>query len=104
MWWAISYPLAGWLGSQFPESEFLYASILGFALLVVVQLTLRPPVDENEHAHENIWHEHLHIHDEHHQHDHHQGILESEPHTHPHQHRLMRHPHPCSVDIHHPNR
>ncbi|WP_224095346.1 MFS transporter [Nostoc sp. MS1] len=106
LWWAISYPLAGWLGSQFPESEFLYASFVGFALLAVVQLTLRPPVDENEHVHENIWHEHLHIHDEHHQHDHHQGILESEPHTHPHphQHRLMRHSHPYWVDTHHPRR
>ena len=48
LWWAISYPLAGWLGSQFPESEFLYASFLGFALLAVVQLTLSPPVDESQ--------------------------------------------------------
>lgn len=48
LWWAISYPLAGWLGSQFPESEFLYASFFGFALLAVVQLSLSPPVDENE--------------------------------------------------------
>ncbi|MEA5504542.1 MFS transporter [Halotia wernerae UHCC 0503] len=98
LWWAISYPLAGWLGSKFPESEFLYASLLGLALLVVVQLTIKPPVDENEQVHENIWHEHLHIHDKHHQHDHHQGILESEPHTHPHQHKLIRHSHPYSVD------
>ncbi|MEM1395210.1 MAG: hypothetical protein AAGG00_18350 [Cyanobacteria bacterium P01_H01_bin.150] len=48
MWWAISYPLAGWLGSQFPESEFLYASFLGFAFLAVLKLTLSPPVDGNE--------------------------------------------------------
>jgi NRE family putative nickel resistance protein-like MFS transporter len=104
LWWAISYPLAGWLGSQFPEGEFLYGSLVGLALLVVVQLTLKPPADENEHVHENIWHEHLHVHDEHHQHDHHQGILESEPHTHPHQHKLIRHSHPYSVYIHHPTR
>ncbi|BAY88778.1 MFS transporter [Tolypothrix sp. LEGE 11397] len=101
LWWAISYPLAGWLGGKFPEGEFLYGSFVGLVLLIVVQLTLKPPVDENEHIHENIWHEHLHIHDEHHQHDHHQGILESEPHTHPHQHRLMRHSHPYSDDSHH---
>ncbi|MCL6755182.1 MFS transporter [Nostoc sp. CCCryo 231-06] len=102
LWWAISYPLAGWLGSKFPEGEFLYGSLAGLALLVVVQLTLKPPVDEYEHVHENMWHEHSHIHDEHHQHNHHQGILESEPHTHPHQHKLIHHFHPYSVDIHHP--
>ncbi|MBW4628957.1 MAG: MFS transporter [Brasilonema octagenarum HA4186-MV1] len=104
LWWAISYPLAGWLGSKFPEAEFLYGSLVGLTLLVVVQLTLKPPVDENEHVHENMRHEHLHVHDEHHQHNHHQGIVESEPHTHPHQHKFMRHSHPCSVDIHHPRR
>ena len=63
LWWAISYPLAGWLGSQFPESEFLYASFLGFALLVVVQLTLSPVVDENENNNLHMWHEHLHVDD-----------------------------------------
>jgi MFS transporter, NRE family, putaive nickel resistance protein len=104
LWWAISYPLAGWLGSKFPEGEFLYGSLVGLALLVVVQLTLKPPVDEYEHVHENMWHEHLHVHDEHHQHNHHQGILESEPHTHPHQHKSIHHFHPYSVDIHHPRR
>ncbi|MEH1823884.1 MAG: MFS transporter [Nostoc sp.] len=105
LWWAISYPFAGWLGSKFPEGEFLYSSLVGFALLVVVQLTLKPPVDEYEHVHENMWHEHSHIHDEHHQHNnYHQEILESGPHTHPHQHRLMRHSHPYSIDIHHPTR
>ncbi|MEH1976177.1 MAG: MFS transporter [Nostoc sp.] len=96
LWWAISYPLAGWLGSKFPEGEFLYGSLIGLGLLVVVQLALKPPVDEYEHVHENMWHEHLHVHDEHHQHNHHQGILESEPHTHSHQHKLIRHFHPYS--------
>ncbi|WP_256875005.1 MFS transporter [Nostoc sp. C052] len=104
LWWAISYPLAGWLGSKFPEGEFLYSSLVGLALLVVVQLTLKPPVDEYEHVHENMWHEHSHIHDEHHQHNYHQEILESEPHTHPHQHRLTRHSHSYFIDIHHPTR
>ncbi|MBN3906190.1 MAG: MFS transporter [Nostoc sp. NMS1] len=104
LWWAISYPLAGWLGSKFPEGEFLYGSLVSLALLVVVQLTLKLPVNEYEQVHDNMWHEHSHVHDEHHQHNHHQAILESEPHIHPHQHKLIRHSHSYSVDIHHPRR
>ncbi len=94
LWWGLSYPLAGWLGSNFGDREFLYGSLVGLVVLVAVQITLSPPADEYEHEHE-------HIHDEHHQHDHHQGILSGEPHTHPHQHKPVRHSHPHSFDIHH---
>lgn len=104
LWWGISYPLAGWLGSNFAQSEFLYGSLVGLLLLGVVQLTLSPPADENEHVHESLWHEHEHVHDEHHQHDHHSGIPMGEPHTHPHQHKRIRHSHLYSVDLHHPAR
>ncbi|QDL10718.1 MFS transporter [Brasilonema octagenarum UFV-E1] len=102
LWWAISYPLAGWLGSHFTENEFLYGSLVGLGLLGVVHLTLSPKADENEHVHESLWHEHEHIHDEHHQHNHHSGIPIREPHTHPHPHKRMRHSHLYSIDIHHP--
>ncbi|RUR83719.1 MFS transporter [Chlorogloeopsis fritschii PCC 6912] len=102
LWWGISYPLAGWLGSNFAEGEFLYGSLIGLMLLGVVQLILSPPVDENEHVHANFWHEHEHIHDEHHQHNHHPGIPSGEPHTHPHEHKRIRHSHPYCIDIHHP--
>ncbi len=102
LWWGISYPLAGWLGSNFAESEFLYGSLIGLILLGVVQLILSPKADENEHVHANLWHEHEHIHDEHHQHDHRPGIPLGEPHTHPHQHKRIRHSHPYCIDIHHP--
>ncbi|WP_235148050.1 MFS transporter [Fischerella muscicola] len=94
LWWGISYPLAGWLGSNFAEGEFFYGSLIGLMLLGVVQLILSPPADENEHVHANLWHEHEHIHDEHHQHNHHPGIPSGEPHTHPHQHKRIRHSHP----------
>lgn len=42
LWWAISYPLAGWLGSNFVENEFFFGSLVGLALLVVVQLVFSP--------------------------------------------------------------
>jgi MFS transporter, NRE family, putaive nickel resistance protein len=102
LWWGISYPLAGLLGSNFAEGEFFYGSLIGLMLLGVVQLILSPKADENEHVHANLWHEHEHIHDEHHQHNHHPGIPSGEPHTHPHQHKRIRHSHPYSIDIHHP--
>ena len=104
LWWAISYPLAGWLGSQFAENEFLYGSLVGLGMLVIVQFTLSPKADENEHLHESFWHDHEHFHDDHHQHDHHSGIPSGESHTHLHQHKRIRHSHSYIVDIHHPAR
>jgi MFS transporter, NRE family, putaive nickel resistance protein len=67
LWWVISYPLAGWLGSNFTEAEFFYGALIGFALLIVVQIALSP--HSHEHLHYPILHEHEHIHDEHHQHE-----------------------------------
>lgn len=32
LWWAIAYPIAGYLGSQFPKSEFFYGGILTLTL------------------------------------------------------------------------
>jgi NRE family putative nickel resistance protein-like MFS transporter len=116
LWWALSYPLAGWIGSTFPHVSFLYGSLIGGVLLLLVQLTLSPGQSrfdltgasvaladghEHEHEHEPIWHEHEHRHDEHHQHDHHPGILVSDPHLHPHQHAPLRHRHLHAYDLHH---
>jgi len=91
LWWAVSYPLAGWLGSNFAQHEFLYSSLISLVLLIVVQLTFLPQTDEDEH--ENFWHEHEHVHDQYHQHEHHRGILPEELHIHPHQHKSICHPH-----------
>lgn len=97
-WWAVSYPIAGWLGSQ-GNNSFLIGSLIGFTLLAGVQLFLAPKI--HEHQHEYLWHDHEHSHDEHHQHDHPEGILLTEPHTHSHEHFPMRHRHSHLTDIHH---
>jgi len=98
LWWAIAYPLAGWLGSH-GNISFLYSSFIGFALLAGVQILLSPKT--HEHQHEYIWHEHEHTHDPHHQHDHPEHILLTEPHTHTHEHLPINHRHAHYTDIHH---
>ena len=103
LWWAISYPIAGWLGSHFVEREFLYGSLVGLGMLAIVQLTLKPQPHEHEHLH-YMSHSHEHVHDEHHQHDHKPGMLVSEPHNHPHEHIGLLHLHPHSHDQHHRHR
>jgi MFS transporter, NRE family, putaive nickel resistance protein len=101
LWWVVSYPLAGWLGSsKASSSEFFYGSLIGLVLLVVVQITFSP--HRHDHLHYPFLHEHEHIHDEHHQHEHDEGILLSEPHTHVHEHPIIiSHSHPHHHDIHH---
>jgi NRE family putative nickel resistance protein-like MFS transporter len=42
LWWAISYPIAGFLGTNFPESDFLYGGALTLILLLLVYIILRP--------------------------------------------------------------
>lgn len=84
LWWAFAYPLAGWLGAHKTSQTFLYGSLIGFVLLVAVQLTLKPQQRDREP--QTTWHNHEHFHDRYHQHQHHEGILLNEPHIHPHQH------------------
>jgi len=86
LWWVISYPLAGWLGSHFPQYEFLSGGCIGLLLLVVIQLTLVPRQQE----HESFWHEHEHTHNYgDHDHTHEVGMVVSEPHSHAHQHQRI---------------
>jgi MFS transporter, NRE family, putaive nickel resistance protein len=115
LWWAVSYPLAGWLGSKFPHASFFYGSFVSGLLLLGVQLALSPnestSLSENgtdaieghdhQHRHESLLHDHEHLHDEHHRHHHHPGILVSQPHTHSHQHRVVYHDHFHEHDLHH---
>lgn len=42
LWWAISYPIAGFLGTNFPEKDFLYGGMLTLTLLLFVFIILRP--------------------------------------------------------------
>jgi NRE family putative nickel resistance protein-like MFS transporter len=99
LWWAIAYPIAGWLGSHTYNQSFLYGSLIGFVLFVGVQLLLAPKT--HEHEHEYLLHEHEHYHDQHHQHEHSEGIIVNEPHIHAHKHLPMRHRHAYYADIHH---
>ena len=92
LWWLLSYPLAGWLGSRQQELPFLYGGLIGLVLLIVVQLTLSPK--KPKHTHESYWHEHEHIHEGYHQHEHPSDILVVESHTHAHQHQAVHHAHP----------
>jgi NRE family putative nickel resistance protein-like MFS transporter len=98
LWWAVSYPIAGWLGGH-SNISFLYGSLIGFALLAGVQILLSPKT--HEHQHEYLYHEHEHTHDLHHQHDHPENILLTEPHTHTHEHLPTKHRHAHYSDIHH---
>ncbi|WP_022726799.1 MFS transporter [Fodinicurvata sediminis] len=100
--WLVTYPLAGWLGSQ-------YGLSLAFLVLGVLALTgtlsaarLWPDGDPVvlEHEHPPRHHSHLHVHDEHHQHEH-EGWEGPEPHAHPHRHAPGRHRHAFVIDTHH---
>ncbi|AFY71458.1 major facilitator superfamily MFS_1 [Thalassoporum mexicanum PCC 7367] len=82
LWWAIAYPLAGWLGSNFPANYFFYSSILGIALLLSIYLAFRPQQLTN--IENGQWHEHEHSHDAHHQHE--QAFSTTAPNIHSHLH------------------
>lgn len=99
LWWAFSYPLAGWLSSAFPHNSFFWGGLVGLGLLTLIQLTLSPRerslsvLDKLSSVEQQaIWHEHPHMHDKFHQHEHSSGISASEPHVHTHIHDL-RHLH-----------
>lgn len=63
LWWAFTYPLAGWLGLQF-TTAFFVSSIVGGIALVIFCLIMRPT-----NITQGLWHEHDHHHDlEHHHH------------------------------------
>jgi NRE family putative nickel resistance protein-like MFS transporter len=42
LWWAFAYPLAGFLGTTFPNQSFLYGGIITIVILVVVVVFLKP--------------------------------------------------------------
>lgn len=42
LWWAIAYPIAGFVGSKFPNLNFLYGGALTLLLLVAAILLLHP--------------------------------------------------------------
>jgi MFS transporter, NRE family, putaive nickel resistance protein len=91
LWWAGAYPLAGWLGTNFPGQTFLYSSLLGLGLLASIHLLLKP--DRFAHVHPTFWHIHPHQHDDPlHQHEH-QIDSPGSAHQHQHLHAQFRHIH-----------
>lgn len=42
LWWAFAYPLAGYLGSSYPERSFLYGGLIALALLVIAFVSFAP--------------------------------------------------------------
>jgi MFS transporter, NRE family, putaive nickel resistance protein len=92
LWWAGAYPLAGWLGTTFPNRTFLYSSLIGLGLLVVVHLLLKP--DRFTHTHPEFSHIHTHHHDLQHHHEHLTDLeIDSAQHQHPHIHAQFSHHH-----------
>jgi MFS transporter, NRE family, putaive nickel resistance protein len=41
LWWAVAYPLAGWLGSRFVEQSYLYGALVAAGVLLIVQTFIR---------------------------------------------------------------
>lgn len=47
LWWAIAYPVAGFLGSKFPEKEFLYGGLLTILFAIIAILVFKPSLKLN---------------------------------------------------------
>lgn len=84
LWWAFSYPLAGWMGSHLPAYNFFYAGLISAVLLIVVHLALNHK--QRATVNNGVWHEHEHMYDEQHQHNHSAEVVIIQPHRHLHFH------------------
>lgn len=42
LWWAITYPIAGFLGSRFPHKEFLYGGLLTLLIGIAAMMIFKP--------------------------------------------------------------
>jgi MFS transporter, NRE family, putaive nickel resistance protein len=65
LWWAIGYPLAGFLGQHYHQNAFLLGGLVGIAGLLLLS-GWRPQRWERD----GLWHEHQHSHDLQHHHHH----------------------------------
>ena len=45
LWWAIAYPIAGFLGSQFPKTDFLFGGILTLSLAILCVIIFKPTIN-----------------------------------------------------------
>ena len=87
LWWAIAYPVAGYVGGHFSDRTFWIGGLMSAVILIISYLKIAPRL--HEHQHSDVEHEHLHIHDEHHQHLHPIEMTVSEPHSHIHSHTAL---------------
>jgi MFS transporter, NRE family, putaive nickel resistance protein len=60
LWWAFAYPLAGWMGINFPTANFFYSSLLGLGSFTLVNCVFWPK--QSTDRHDGSWHEHEHPH------------------------------------------
>ena len=88
LWWAFSYPLAGWMGSHLIGQTFFYGSLIGLVLLVAIQFTLKPQSSDSVRLTGGFRHKHEHHHDEVHQHEHSLDTFTHQPHSHSHFHTV----------------
>lgn len=86
LWWAFSYPLAGWMGNHLMGQSFFYGSLIGLVILIAVQLTLKPQSADSVSPSDKFWHKHEHNHDQLHQHEHSLDVFTHQPHSHWHFH------------------
>ncbi len=91
LWWGIAYPLAGWLGSQYPQWMFILAGGGGLFILIIVQLCLGRGATEHEHP--SLLHTHQHSDDLWHQHVKIERISTRSIYAHSHYHPIRKHSH-----------
>ena len=48
LWWFIAYPIAGYLGTTFPERSFLYGGILSIILAIIAILLFKRRIVKKE--------------------------------------------------------
>ncbi len=44
LWWAITYPIAGFFGTRYPQKEFLYGGILTLIIAIAAMFIFKPSV------------------------------------------------------------
>lgn len=83
-WWALSYPLAGWMGNYWSNSAFLGTSLIGATVFGLVYLVFQPRQQADWNT--GQWHEHEHTHNENHHHSHLSNLAIESSHSHLHFH------------------
>ncbi len=80
LWWAFSYPIAGYLGTNLPNRNFLSTSLVGLGLLFLTFVLYHP--QQLVKLKGGLWHEHAHLsEDKHHTHDH-SPLISQDSHSH----------------------